>query len=141
MKPIPTVQSTSGWLRTLRQLKALFRPLYFSEERNRKYGDFYQITFKNAPPTIVTSNPQAIKEIFTASSDKFDVGLGNKTLSFLVGDNSLLLLDGKAHKNRRRLLMPSFHGESLQECSHKIVTITKKVCDRWQINKPFKVLL
>ncbi len=139
MKPIPTIQSTSGWLRTLRQLKALFRPLYFSEERNRKYGDFYQITFKSAPPTIVTSNPQAIKEIFTASSDKFDVGIGNKTLSFLVGDNSLLLLDGSRHKYHRHLLMPPFHGESLQKFSQQIIKITNQVTENWQINQSFNV--
>ncbi|MDJ0633943.1 MAG: cytochrome P450 [Xenococcaceae cyanobacterium MO_188.B29] len=139
MRQIPTVKSTSGLLLFIRRLNAILRPINFMEERKRKYGDFYQITFKNSPSTIMVSNPQAIEDIFTASPDKVEVGRGNKGLSFLVGDNSLLLLDGKAHKNRRRLLMPSFHGESLQECSHKIVTITKKVCDRWQINKPFKV--
>ena len=137
--PIPTAKSSSGLRRIIRQMNALLRPLHFMEERKRKYGDFYQITFKNSPPTIMTSNPRAIEDIFTASPDKFEVGKGNKGLSFLVGDHSLLLLDGKAHKNRRRLLMPSFHGESLQECSHKIVSITKKVCDRWQVNKPFKI--
>lgn len=139
MKQIPTVNSTSGLLRIFRQINSILRPLDFMEERNRKYGDFYQITFKNDPPTMMTSNPRAIEDIFTASPDKFAVGRGNKPLSFLGGDNSLLLLDGKAHKNRRRLLMPPFHGESLQECSHRIVSITRKVCDHWQINKPFKV--
>ena len=48
-------------------------------------------------------------------------------------------MDGKAHKNRRRLLMPYFHGESLQQCSNEIVSITNKICDCWQINKSFKV--
>ena len=139
MKPIPTIQSTSGWLRTLRQLKALFRPLDFSEERNRKYGDFYQITFKSAPPTIITSNPQAIKEIFTDSSDKFKVGVSNKRLSFLVGDNSLLLLDGSVHKRRRNLLMPPFHGKSLEKFSQQIINITNQVTKNWQSNQFFKV--
>ena len=137
--PIPTAKSSSGLRRIIRQMNAILRPLNFMEERKRKYGDFYQITFKNSPPTIMTSNPRAIEDIFTASPDTFEVGKGNKLLSFLVGDNSLLLLDGKAHKNRRRLLMPPFHGEALQECSHKIVSITQKICDRWQINRPFKV--
>ena len=123
----------------MRQINSLLRPLKFLEERTQKYGDFYQITFKNSPPTVVTSNPQAIKDIFTASPDQFEVGKGNKMLSFLVGDNSLLLLDGKKHRNRRRLLMPPFHGESLQECSKQIVEITNKVGDRLETNKPFKV--
>ena len=139
MKPIPTIKSTSGWRRTVRQIKAILRPLEFMEQRNQKYGDFYQVTFKKSPPTIMTSNPQAIEEILTTSPDRYEVGRGNKMLSFLVGDNSLLLLDGKKHKNRRRLLMPPFHGESLNQCSQKIVAITNKVSDRLPLNRPFKV--
>ena len=139
MTTIPTVKSTSGLLRTFRQLNAIVRPLNFMERRSQRYGDFYQVTFKNSPPTIMTCNPQAIEEIFTASPDKFDVGRGNKMLSFLVGDNSLLLLDGKTHKRRRKLLMPPFHGESLYRCSQQIVEITNKVTDRLELNKPFQV--
>ncbi|MGF1488766.1 MAG: cytochrome P450 [Prochloraceae cyanobacterium] len=139
MKTIPTVNSSSGLLLFVRRAKAILRPLNFMEERNRKYGDFYQVKFENSPPTVIVSNPQAIEEIFTASSDSFEVGSSNKGLAFLVGDNSLLLLDGKAHKNRRRLLMPPFHGESLQECSNKIIEITKKVTKNWQANETFIV--
>ena len=139
MESIPTVESSSGLLRTIRIFNAILRPLYFMEQRTQKYGDFYQVTFKNAPSTLMTSNPKAIEEIFTASSDKFVVGKSNKGLNFLVGDNSLLLLDGKAHKNRRRLLMPPFHGESLQQCSQQIVRITEKVSDRFLPEQSFKV--
>ena len=139
MNTIPTVKSTSGLIRTFRLFNAIVRPLDFMERRRQLYGDFYQITFKNSPPTIMTCNPQAIEEIFTASPDKFDVGRGNRMLSFLVGDNSLLLLDGKTHKRRRKLLMPPFHGESLHRCSQQIVEITNRVCDRLELNKPFKV--
>ena len=139
MNTIPTVKSTSGLIRTFRQLNAIVRPLEFMERRSKLYGDFYQVTFKNSPPTIMTCNPQAIEEIFTASPDRFDVGRGNKMLSFLVGDNSLLLLDGKTHKRRRKLLMPPFHGESLNRCSQQIVEITNKISNSLELNKPFKV--
>jgi len=139
MTNISTVKSTSGLLRTWRQLNSIVRPLEFLERRRQKYGDFYQVTFKNSPPTIMTCNPQAIEEILSASPNQFDVGRGNKILSFLVGDNSLLLLDGKTHKRRRKLLMPTFHGESLARCSQQIVEITNKACDRLELNKPFKV--
>lgn len=139
MKTIPTVKSTSGLLRTIRRINAVVRPLNYMEERNKKYGDFFQIVFKSSPPTVMTSNPKAIEDIFTASPDNFEVGRGNKGINFLVGDNSLLLLDGKEHRNRRRLLMPSFHGESLQECSYNIVEITKKLTEEWQPNDIFKV--
>lgn len=29
---IPTIESTSGWLRVIRQIKALFHPLEFTEK-------------------------------------------------------------------------------------------------------------
>ena len=139
MKSIPTVASSSGIQRTIRQIKAILNPVDFLQQRNQKYGDFYQVTFKNGSPNLVTSNPSAIEDIFTLSNNKFEVGKGNKMLSFLVGDNSLLLLDGKTHKNRRRLLMPPFHGEALQKCSQQIIEITNKVISNWEINQPFKV--
>ncbi|VEP17476.1 putative cytochrome P450 110 [Hyella patelloides LEGE 07179] len=139
MKPIPTLEAASGLRLIMRRIKAILRPVDFITDRARQYGDFYQLKLKNAPPTVMTSNPQAIENIFTASTDKFEVGRGNKMLTFLVGDNSLLLLDGKEHKNRRRLLMPPFHGESLQKCSDQIVAITNKVIADWQPNKAFTV--
>jgi cytochrome P450 len=139
MNSIPTIKTTSGWRRTFRLLNSILRPVNFMEERRQKYGDFYQITFNHAPPTVMTSNPRAIEEILTASEETFEVGRGNQGLKFLVGDHSLLLLDGKPHQNRRRLLMPPFHGESLQKCSSQIISLTNKITSSWQINKPFKV--
>jgi cytochrome P450 family 110 len=139
MKPIPTVEAASGLRLIMRRIKAILRPIHFIEERDRRYGDFYQVKFKNAPATIMTSNPQAIEAIFTASSDRFEVGRGNRVLAFLVGNNSLLLLDGKTHKNRRRLLMPPFHGESLPKYSEQIVEITNQVIKDWQPDRAFTV--
>jgi cytochrome P450 family 110 len=142
MNPIPTVEAASGLRLTMRRINAILRPIHFIEKRDRKYGDFYQVKFnrfKDSPITVMTSNPQAIEDIFTASSDRFEVGRGNKILAFLVGNNSLLLLDGKTHKNRRRLLMPPFHGESLQKCSDKIIEITNQVIKDWQPNQTFIV--
>lgn len=139
MKSIPKVKPSSGIKRTIRQIKMTLSPVDFLQQRNKQYGDFYIVPFKNAPPNLVTSNPLAIEDIFTLSNNKFEVGKGNRMLAFLVGDNSLLLLDGKKHKNRRRLLMPPFHREALGKCSQQIIEITNKVVSNWEINKPFKI--
>lgn len=92
MTTIPTVKAVSGLRLTLRRINAIFRPIDFIEQRTRQYGDFYQIKFKDSSTTVMTSNPQAIEDILTASSDRFEVGRGNQILAFLVGNNSLLLL-------------------------------------------------
>ena len=135
MKTIPTAK---GSFNPLLNIYSAFRPLNFVDNYTQKYGDFYRFKTNNRP-IIVVSNPQAIEEIFTAPADTFESAEANKVLSFLLGDNSILLLDGKAHRNRRRLLMPPFHGESLQKCSDKIVEITNNVCNRLKTNQPFAV--
>ena len=65
MTIIPTVKSTSGLIRTFRQFKAIVRPLEFMERRTQQYGDFYQVTFKKSPPTIMTCNPRARSRKFS----------------------------------------------------------------------------
>ncbi len=136
MNNIPTAE---GSFNLFLNLYSTFRPSEFVEKYTKKYGDFYKLKVPNNPSVIVIINPQAIEEIFTASADTFQSANANKVFSFLLGDNSILLLDGKAHKNRRRLLMPPFHGESLQQSSNKIISITNKVGDRLEVDKPFEV--
>ena len=135
MKTIPTAKKSFG---SLSNLYSAFRPLQFIEKNTSKHGDFYRTKVANTPVVIV-SNPQAIEEIFTANSNSFSSAEANKIFRFLLGDNSILLLDGKKHTERRRLLMPPFHGESLHECSQKIVDITNRVGDRLKTNQPFEV--
>ncbi|MBE9167836.1 cytochrome P450 [Pleurocapsales cyanobacterium LEGE 06147] len=144
------------WLRTLRLFKLIFRPLDYFDDDRKRYGDIYQLGGLTSPPFVIVSNPQAIEEIFTASPDSFEVGRGNASLSFLLGDNSLLLLDGEPHRQKRRLLMPAFHGECLQSYSQSICEITEQVTGRtspalegrgqpltnqWLVGKSFPVRL
>ena len=136
MKIIPTTEKS---FTPLLNLYSAFRPLEFIEEYTKKYGDLYRMKVPGNYPVIVVSNPQAIEEIFTSDGNTFKSAEANKALSFLLGDNSILLLDGKSHADRRRLLMPPSHGESLYRCSQKIVSITNRVCDRLQVERSFKV--
>jgi hypothetical protein len=64
---------------------------YFNDNYQR-YGDIYQLGGKTSPPLIVTSNPQAIKEIFMTPSEQFEIGKNNAGLQFLFGDRSLMFL-------------------------------------------------
>lgn len=136
MKSIPVAGNNSS---LILNLHSILRPLDFMEKYNKQYGDFYRFIEKKNLSINITSNPQAIREILTMDSDVFDSGKANKSLSFLLGDNSLILLDGKDHKSRRRLLMPYFHGKFLEQCSQKIISITNQVSDRLEVNQPFVV--
>jgi cytochrome P450 len=90
---------------------------------------------------VYLSNPKAIQQILTADPEMFESGRGNRILQFLVGENSLILLDGTKHQRQRRLLMPPFHGERMRAYGKLICDITEQVMSQWKIGEPFYVRL
>ncbi|MGB3296205.1 MAG: cytochrome P450 [Phormidesmis sp.] len=112
------------------------RPYSFLDECAGKYGDIFIAQLFGFPPLVMVSNPQAIKEIFAADA-KFDAGRGQQILKPLLGENSLILLDGDRHKRDRKLLMPPFHGAKVKSYGDTICQITREVSDTWQPQQPF----
>ena len=125
--------------RLLRLYKFIFNPLDYLEENKARYGDIIAIERKKQPPFVYVSDPEAIKQIFT-NLDLFEcVGIsakGRSLTSYLLGSNSLLLLNGDRHLKLRKLLMPPFHGDRLNEYSQLIDNISDRVTNNWTINKP-----
>ena len=115
----------------------IFRPLDFLEECNQKYGDTFSLNLMGLPPFTVVSNPQGIEEILSVDAKKFDVGRTNNLAASLLGDNSLVLLDGEPHRRQRKLMMPPFHGEKVKSYAETICQITEKVTNRWQEKSTF----
>jgi cytochrome P450 len=119
-------------------LQSIARPTESLEACARRYGDPYAFQYNEGSPIVVVSNPKAIQDIFTNPSH-FDSGEGNEGLRFLLGDNSLILLDGERHQRQRQLLTPPFHGERMQAYGQIICDITKQVSNQWTIGKSFNI--
>jgi unspecific monooxygenase len=111
-------------------------PLGFQDRYSRKYGDIFTMRLSGLGSYVVVGNPQAIQEIFSLDS-KFDVGRGNGLAKPLIGQNSVMLMDGNRHRRERKLLMPPFHGERLQTYAQQICLITEQVANQWQVGQPF----
>jgi cytochrome P450 len=120
-------------------LKLIFRPLDYLDQYSQCYGDIFKVGGKKGPPFIYVGNPEAVKQIFTADPEQFISGRGNGVLRYMLGDNSLIMLDGESHERQRRLLMPPFHGDRLRAYSQLICDITQEATDEWTIGKPFVV--
>ncbi|MDF5716587.1 MAG: cytochrome P450 [Rhizonema sp. NSF051] len=123
----------------LRRMKFLFQPLEYMEDFAKVYGDNFTIWNRNGPSTIVFSHPQALQQIFAATSDQFDIGKTNIGLQYLLGANSLILQDGIRHQRQRQLLTPPFHGERMRAYGENIREITQQVTKEWRIGQPFKI--
>ena len=116
----------------------IFRPLDFLEECARRYGDTFELNLFGLPPFAVVSSPQGIEEILSVDAKRFDAGRTNELVASLLGEKSLILLDGKEHRRQRKLMMPPFHGEKVKSYATTICQITDKVTSQWQEKKPFK---
>ena len=112
-------------------------PLGFLEKSTKLYGDIFTLKFGKFEPYVLITNPQGIKEIFSADAKQFDVGRTNTIVRHWLGDNSLILLDGDRHQRQRKLLMPPFHGERMKSYAQLICQITEKVMSNLNTNIPF----
>lgn len=114
-------------------------PLALLETSRQRYGDPFTLRLGRLSPVVFFSNPQAIQQIFTAQPNQFDSGRANAILRPLIGDQSLILVDGDRHQRQRRLLTPPFHGDRMKSYGQLICDLTYKVISQWTIGEPFAV--
>lgn len=112
-------------------------PFAYLDATAKRYGETFTVRLSNWQPMVFFSNPQANQEIFMGGYDSFNAGVSNSILRPLVGNNSLLLLDGERHKRERKLLMPPFHGERLQSYGRMIQEITETAAKKLVPGKTF----
>jgi cytochrome P450 len=120
--------------------KLILRPLDYFEDNYRRYGAVFQVG-ASSPPSIYVADPAVIQGIFQADAAQFhvpaqSVGSG---LTFLLGSQSLLLLDGERHRRHRRLLMPPFHGDRMRAYGDVICTLTQQAMADWQPGQAFNL--
>jgi len=123
---------------SIRILRSIFYPSETLETYARIYGDMFTLSAPGGAPMVMCSSPKYVQKIFSLPG-QFDSGGGNVLLRFLLGEQSLILLDGDRHQRQRQLLTPPFHGERMRAYGELIWEITERVIDQWQPDQPFAV--
>jgi len=110
----------------LQMLNWIFRPLAYMETNVHRYGDLFRA--RGLYNTVFVSHPEAIRVLLTNDTNGIFTAPGetNEILRPLLGGNSLILLSGQAHRQRRQLVMPPFHGERLKVYADLIQAITRE---------------
>ena len=129
LSQLPNPIASPPWWQLVRWITD---PIAFQVESRQKYGDIFSIQLGGLGSYVVVGEPQAIQEIFSQDAKQFDVGVGNTLAIPLLGENSLLLMDGDRHRRERKLLMPPFHGERLQTYAKQICSIAEQVASQWK---------
>lgn len=107
------------------------RPLAFLERCRARYGKRFTIRFPATPYFVMISEPEQIKQIYTAPADVLEPGRGARVLEPIVGSRSVILLDGDAHMSQRKLLLPAFHGERMEALTELVESVTESEIGSW----------
>ena len=122
----------------LQELQWIADPVSYMEKAARQHPDLFSAGIFGGHHLVFVNHPQAIQEILTSDRKRFVApGEANRILSPLIGDYSVIMLDGDRHKRRRQLLLPPFHGERMQAYGNLIRQLTEKVVSQLPIAQPF----
>jgi cytochrome P450 len=77
----------------------------------RHYGSEFTLNLPIFGEAVVISDPALVKELFTMNTDLIARA---GTLGDVLGPGSTFSLDGTEHRQRRKLLVPPFHGKRMQ---------------------------
>ena len=120
-------------------LQFLFAPATLGLTNVKRYGDVHTIRNSALGTMVILADPELIKQVFTGDPDVLHAGEANRSLELLVGDYSLLLLDGAEHLRHRRMLLPPFHGARMQAYAEIMRTITEEALAAWTEGQTFSL--
>lgn len=87
---------------------------------------------------IFVNHPEGIQQLLTQDRQQFFAsGKENALLKPLLGEYSIVMLEGNPHRKRRKLLLPPFHGERMQAYGKLIGDLTEKIFAQLPINQTF----
>ena len=134
---LPPGPAMPPWLQTLALLLAPERFLGAAHER---HGDVFTVRTAAFGTFVVVAGPDAVREVFTGPPAVLRAGESNAPLSVLVGERSVLVLDGPEHLRQRKLLLPPFHGDRLRGAERLIERATRRELEGWPVGRGFPVL-
>jgi len=128
--PEPPVVQTTRWL---------LRPISFLESARRRFGDAFAVQFLGfQSPMVMISDPEAIQALYTERAHGLPPG---RTLALqpILGSRSVLLLEGREHLARRKLMLPPFHGERMRRYEATVAEVVARDVETWPVGTPFAI--
>jgi cytochrome P450 family 135 len=123
----------------IQTLRWLLRPISFLESCRRRFGDAFSVRFLGfQSPMVMLSDPDAIHALYGEREHGLPPGRSVALLP-VVGPRSLLLLEGREHLARRRLMLPPFHGERMRAYEPIVRDAVARDVEGWPSGRPFAI--
>ncbi len=124
---MPRALQAIGWAK---------RPMPFMKRCRERYGDIFTLRILHFGTWVLLSDPDDVKKVFTAGS-AVGVDVANPMLEPVLGPRSVMLLEEPDHMQRRKLMLPPFHGKGIQSDAETIAEIAREEVRGWPVGEPF----
>ena len=118
----------------------VLQPTQFFDACHERMGDYFTLRPAPGRVLVVTADPEAVKQVFTADPALLHAGEANIMLAPVLGRRSVLLLDGPEHMRQRRLMLPPFHGERVRNYARAMEEAALWHIAGWPRGRSFPVL-
>lgn len=89
---------------------------------------------------LVVATADLAQQVLHAPLGTYLAGAANRRILPVLPEDTVLTLDGKRHRERRRRLAPMFRGEALAAIAPVIRELAEREIERWPLGRPFAVL-
>jgi cytochrome P450 len=103
----------------------------------RRYGGAVTLSTLFDRSFVMLFDPALVKELFQGPHEQVNAGEANALLGPLLGERSILVLDGAEHLRHRKLMLPPFHGQRMRANEAMIREATDAEIDSWPVGEPF----
>jgi cytochrome P450/ubiquinone/menaquinone biosynthesis C-methylase UbiE len=108
------------------------RPLQSLLGWRERYGDVFTVPLLVFGVGVYVCDPSAIREMLTGEQSDLHAGEANAPLSAVLGEHSVLTLDGREHLRQRKLLLPPFQGSAIQNFRTVIRAVAAAEIGSWR---------
>ena len=104
----------------------------------RRFGSPFTINLPIFGKTVVVSDPTLVKDVYSTSSDLIE--RPTKILGQAFGPGSTFSLTGDEHLERRKLVLPTFHGKRVKNYERLIEEEVIRETANWPEGREFQTL-
>jgi cytochrome P450 len=123
---LPKLAQTARF--TMRQIEFVFKA-------RRELGEVFRMRGVIPGGPVITSHPDHVKSLFTAKPEQAPSLTGESPLRPILGPNSVLTAVGPRHMRQRKLLLPPFHGEAIDQYIEMITEAAEREIDKWPVGE------
>ncbi len=135
---LPPSPSGSALTHTARFIRD---PFTLIDEAREECGEIFQMRLLGLGRWVFLCAPDLLKDMYRASDEVLAAGEVNRDqLGHIVGSDATFSLDGKAHRDRQRLILPHLTGKPVFRHAGMIRELTEEMIDCWPLGEPFGLL-